>query len=267
MPKPQRFCIFCGGPGLTGEHIWADWLRNYIPRQMESYTKSSTSFHPTYTKRKVKKEPGDPHSRKVKIVCTTCNSGWMSKIQEQVKPILIPLINGEPTTLDRTAQSAVSAWVCMAMMAANLVEPDKSVILATEHQWPYSKRTVPLNWAIWIGDFHRQNWKGHMVHNVMALSNAEHVPKVDEMGVARQNTQSSTFVVGRLYIHVVSSLIASVPRNIRLNSPGATKLRRIWYPALSPIQWPPTALDDTEADAIANEFFDRVKAQMDQNGR
>jgi hypothetical protein len=227
---------------------------------------SSAIVHPTHTNTRVKKKAGDPHSRKVKIVCGRCNNGCMGRLQEQAKSLLIPLINGQPAFLDRGAQTTLSAWISMLAMAADLVEPDKSVISKSEHQWLYSKRTAPLNWAIWIGDYKREAWKGHMVHNAMALSNLEHVPEIDEDGVARQNTQATTFVVGRIYAHVVSSVFASVPRKIRLHSPGVLKLRRIWYPSLSPHAWPPPTLSDAEADAISDEFFNRVRSRMVQGG-
>lgn len=262
MPRPQRFCIFCGSPGLTGEHIWADWLKNYIPREMESYSKASSIIHADRTVAHVKKQGGDPHSRKVKVVCGGCNSGWMSQLQERAKPILIPLINGQPTVLDLKKQAIISAWVSMAMIVADLVDPDKSAVSTADHKYFYEKQMAPLNWAIWIGDYERDLWKGHMVHNVMALSDAEHIPEVDEDGVARQNTNASTFVVKRLFIHVISSQISSFARRVRLKSPGTPKLRKIWYANAAPIKWPPPTLNDVEADGVARDFFERARAQL-----
>ena len=34
--KPPGRCIFCGKVGLTKEHMWADWLRSYIPRELRA---------------------------------------------------------------------------------------------------------------------------------------------------------------------------------------------------------------------------------------
>ena len=30
--ESQGRCIFCGGTGLSKEHIWSDWLKSLIPR-------------------------------------------------------------------------------------------------------------------------------------------------------------------------------------------------------------------------------------------
>src|SRR5271169_2401942 len=30
--KPPGKCIFCGGPGVTHEHLFSDWLRDLFPR-------------------------------------------------------------------------------------------------------------------------------------------------------------------------------------------------------------------------------------------
>src|SRR6266566_295420 len=46
MPKPQGRCIFCGRTGLTKEHIWADWLKKFIPKNMKQYTSLSATIHP-----------------------------------------------------------------------------------------------------------------------------------------------------------------------------------------------------------------------------
>jgi len=35
LVKPHGRCIFCGGTGLSKEHIWSDWLSGLIPRNDE----------------------------------------------------------------------------------------------------------------------------------------------------------------------------------------------------------------------------------------
>jgi hypothetical protein len=37
MSDDQSFCIFCGGTPLPREHIWADWLRAYISKNLPYY--------------------------------------------------------------------------------------------------------------------------------------------------------------------------------------------------------------------------------------
>ena len=40
--KAQGKCIFCGGEGLTKEHVWPNWIKSVLPRD-------STEHHTQYT--------------------------------------------------------------------------------------------------------------------------------------------------------------------------------------------------------------------------
>ena len=102
-------CIFCGTEGvLTKEHIWSDWLKNYIPKDLLNYKAGDIILgrdgKPISEKRRI--VGGDPKSRRVRCVCGSatylpkirrkgCNDGWMKDLQDLVKPIVLPLIRGE----------------------------------------------------------------------------------------------------------------------------------------------------------------------------
>lgn len=40
----------------------------------------------------------------VRMVCAECNSGWMSGLEERVKPVLEPMIRGQRVTLNPEQQ-------------------------------------------------------------------------------------------------------------------------------------------------------------------
>jgi len=44
MARASKYCIFCGGSPATREHIWADWLTQYLPKTIPKH-KSSGSIH------------------------------------------------------------------------------------------------------------------------------------------------------------------------------------------------------------------------------
>src|SRR5438045_8454454 len=97
--KPPGRCIFCGVTGVTREHMWADWLRCYIPRRMREHSVAATIVSPWGHEERVSRRTGDPHSRRIKCVCGECNNVWMSQLQEATKPFLIQTLKGEPTSL------------------------------------------------------------------------------------------------------------------------------------------------------------------------
>jgi hypothetical protein len=77
----------------------------------------------------------------------------------------------------------------------------------------------------------------------------------------RPNTQTTTFVVGRLYIHAVSSA-TDIFEDWRLARPDL--LAQVWPLHRNIVAWPPAAvLTDRDADQIASEF----KLLSDQVGQ
>jgi hypothetical protein len=45
-----------------------------------------------------------------KVVCTTCNTGWMSDLQNQVKPVIASMVDGRRVTLVPSHQRLPAAW-------------------------------------------------------------------------------------------------------------------------------------------------------------
>ena len=89
-----RECAFCPNTAkLTGEHIWSDWINPLLPGRKR--------FNIRNDKRQVIKTWTSPQFNwKAKVVCGTCNSGWMSNLENQhAKPSLSALILGKPGVL------------------------------------------------------------------------------------------------------------------------------------------------------------------------
>lgn len=258
MANPQGRCIFCNGTGLTHEHIWADWLRNYIPRDMESYVSEARVVGEGGfpISERTKKGSGDPRSRRVRCVCGGCNSGWMSQHQEATKPHLIPLLAGRETTITEGGQTALSTWVAMAVMVAERLEPEKAAIPALDRYWLKRNRFPPPHWRIWGGHYQRGGaWRPHFVHNTLFVT-AENIPgPIDASGRA-MNMHSSTFVVGEFYIHLMSSLVATkITRAWNFFGRGDGPMRQIWPHTGDEIRWPPPTMDDATAFFYANALF------------
>jgi hypothetical protein len=246
MARPQRFCIFCRKPGLTYEHVWPDWLKKYVPKDMTEYSSLSVIVHQTHSEPRRKKRSGDPRSRRLRVVCKPCNTGWMGKLQERAKSYLLPLIHGDAASLDTTAQTAVSAWITMFVMVAEYFDPSKVATSQEQRSYFLENGTPPSNWKIWIGDYDRGNWAGHLVHFAVPILSEHHIPEIMDNYLPRPNTQTMTFTVGRLYGHVASS-VTDIFENWRLTRTDL--LAQIWS-----IAWPLITMTDRDADQIAAAF-------------
>lgn len=250
MPKPRKLCIFCGGHPITKEHMWPDWLRNYIPRTRLNYHSRSGIMFKKHTKSKISLHGGDPHSSTVRRVCKSCNSGWMSQLQNLAKPILVPLIENGHISLRKRDQTILAEWITMFTMVAEFkLRSEELVSISAEERHQFKNTQRPLkNWKIWIGKTETDNWKGKYVHTTLAVSSDGVDIAITSDGVPVPNTQTTTFLVGKLYVHVVSSSSFN-PRKQQIST---RLVQRIWPTKTKLLKWPPRwLLSDEEAEGLS----------------
>ena len=265
-PRIVERCIFweAGKPHvpLDREHIFGDWLRQYVRANSNKHRLQHTIIGraATLTKRKITSRAGEPLLSKAKIVCKGCNSGWMSRIQNAAKPYLVPLIQGRRVTLNAAAQRALAAWCAMVTMTGDYLPRDPSAIAIsqTERDWLRDDGTPPQNWKIWIGDYRRQ--KGIWDHYVVSILGAKDVPKLAPDGSAAPNTQSTSFVVGNLFVHAISSTgdrdlisrwVWPLGSRFSIHLPQIFPVKESW------IIWPPQSLSDFEVNLVSS-MMERV---------
>ena len=258
MAKPANECIFCGGRPLSHEHVWDKWMKQYIPRDLPTTETYSAIVHQTHKESKAYSQSGDPHSRRLRVVCKRCNSGWMSRLQERAKPFLIPLIKGDSTTLDVDTQRIVSAWAALKVTVAEYHEKNRVTITPDNRAHLMETNEAPPNWKIWIGRYGRGEWSGHWMHNALPVYPKENVPDFPTGGIPPPNTQTTSFVAGQLYIHAMSSALPRAVEMFQFVGSGSAKIACIWPAATEIISWPLPILTDGEAHAISNEFFNRA---------
>jgi hypothetical protein len=262
MAAPQKRCIFCNGLGVTKEHIWAEWLNPYLPKSIVNHEIYSETIFPDRTEATIKKRSGSPQSGRIRRVCRCCNNGWMSLLQEDTKPILLPLVLGEVSSLHKNNQSKLAAWIAMFTMVSEFIDKTETRIgiPATERLFLKEKQIVPPNWKKWIGNYRSEKWKGVWLHSTIPIKSEKHIPKKHDSGLYLPNTQTTTFLVGKLYVHVLSSEIERITRSQDIRGAGRKLLYRLWPIRSSPVNWPPPlTMSDADAEAIASAFINRAR--------
>ena len=265
--KPKRAnlkgpgkCIFCGNGGLTHEHIWADWLREFIPRDMEYHrVRSADVYLDKPDVATIQKRTGDPHARRVYCVCKSCNSGWMSQLQEHARPFLVPILTDKKINLHRRAQKTLASWAAMMTMTAEFVDRKKVAISQEDRTYLKCEGQPPSDFRIWIALHRRENYPFLVNHHVVEFSPEEEIKKAPGALSHQPNAQTSTISVGEyLLIHVLSSHVHRrlVPR-WRLPDSIAPAVFQIWPVRAPIISWPPEArLNDAGIKALADQFFE-----------
>jgi hypothetical protein len=191
---------------LSREHIWGKWLKAYVQSTMKKHHMQEEVVGRPGTPISIKStiRAGDPLKSKIKIVCEACNNGWMSRIQQRAKPFLIPLIEGSTSVLGTVAQKAIATWCVMATMTAEYLTHDLTSIAISQadRDWFRDHGSPPENWKIWIGRYHGN--RGQWTHFVVPVLSRGTTNSADDRRAA-PNTQTTTFIVGRLLVHVMST--------------------------------------------------------------
>jgi len=205
----NKSCIFCGAVGkLTGEHIWGGWTSKYVPSPTNKHNfHSVVAATPTEEKSEpVRIVPGDPLNSKVKVVCKPCNNGWLSQIQEKAKPYLIPLFDGQNATLGKEAQRWIATWAAMATMTGEYLSRDEQNVAVPQKERTrfMQARRPPNNWRIWIGKYEREKWAGQWRHNSFPIYPEKEIMQAAASGKRLPNHQTTSFVIGKLFVHVFS---------------------------------------------------------------
>ena len=132
MSNPQQFCIFCGQPRLSKEHLFPGWLRKYFPRSADdSHTFGRISDrNPTWD---IQSRQGHSGSKKVRKVCKRCNSGWISGLDKSASNIFPPFIEGTPTEVTPEMQRATATWLVKIAMVSDSL-PGKSSRVTQDHR-------------------------------------------------------------------------------------------------------------------------------------
>jgi hypothetical protein len=255
---PRR-CIFCNTTGSSQEHVFPDWLRVLFPRSpADTHNSRTTTWGKArdgklYAMPAVKEHQGHSGSKKVKYVCQGCNNGWMSRLENRTRPILMKLIQGIPHRISTFDQQILASWVAKTIIVAEFVYPDHTSIAAVERLRMYAATEVGDNWSIWIADYRGYYWRNLAIgHHMCALGPSLTAKPPDPALIAPPDTQFTSIGMGHLFIQA-----ASTTTGIKFgpDDDSTTDLRRIWPATGNDIAWPPVGmLDDRKADFVANSL-------------
>jgi len=114
MAKRIDSCIFCNKPAETLEHVLPAWTYELEAgaigwKIVKSGGNESTRAWFAESARR---------TLRVHVVCTSCNNGWMSRLEEAYKPLLLRLLAGRPVTLSLEEQRLVSRWALKTAIVA-----------------------------------------------------------------------------------------------------------------------------------------------------
>jgi hypothetical protein len=262
MSDEPKTCIFCElAKKMTSEHVWGEWTKGYVERTANKHNHANVFVpRPGEPERPdVRIRAGDHLDAQVRIVCADCNSQWMSRIQQEAKPALISLFNGEQCTIDQTEQQQVATWCAMATMTGEYLSQDRAriVIPQSDRTWLMDHQTPPPDWCIWIGRYERQDNPTQWVKASIPVLNTDELPETISDHDRRPTLQTTAFTVGQLFVFSISCHFAEIPRgwDWRTAPAARTLLKQIWPLTHQTIEWPPASMTDVDAHSFATSMI------------
>lgn len=268
-------CIFCGRNNVTKEHVFSRWTHKYmLPRQQ----KKATSVIGVETDDGVVesaefKMPGEMRDWQIECVCgggpTTCNNGWMRDLDNLAEPIMKPLILGDRATLGEADQKIIATWAILKVMVVH-----HRIVHHARRKQMRAVREPMAGWSVWIGNYHRQNYKLEWQSRPFPVLPNKTYAKRRSRNVSLRGTNcvATTQIIKNLFIHVVYCPMEDFGTRWRFTNPQGGPLSghliRIWPTRWGHIFWPEKALTDADAFFAADAVYVGVKriAKMIKDG-
>lgn len=160
--QKQGKCIFCGGFGLSRQHVIPDWMsallpyRENHPQQLFSIFSKFDPEEPVVAIKPVldiKKRNGPVNQRKVRNVCVKCNGGWISQIESAAKPLFEAMILGKEVALSRSDSKLLSLSIAIMTIMWEYTDPNpRNRIIPDAHRsFIFKNRRLPDGWYIAVG--------------------------------------------------------------------------------------------------------------------
>ena len=255
MSRPQKYCIFCNKRGVTKEHFWPKWCEALFPRNdtdgRVEVSFSRTGILGSYTAApSVLNRPGRVITKKLRVVCAVCNNTWMSRIEEEAKPILETAFAGNAMTLDVSQQLSLTNWITLKIMVSEFSLIDNYCTSSAERLQFRNTRTIPANLEIWLGKCGEGRWRSAHFRQGATYGLVGALPEK----IPPKNTQTVAIGFGNLFIFG-----AVQPTNLKLFNISSELefLKRLWPMDAPALFWPPVEkLSALQADRISNALDD-----------
>lgn len=238
-----RTCVFCGATPLTNEHVLPQWLRAAFPdvdNRALHIRESLTNQHA---------REGSLLDATAKIVCGSCNSGWMNELEAGVRDFIPRMIRGKRTMLGARRQAALATWAVKTAMMLQCTHPkeDQQAIPAEDHAALFRERQPNAMTTVWSGYLRDVPRPHPNVDNPV-----EFIGEPLRRDITIQKEHGTEMIAGNAFVatlrlgHFVGQVIRMGPVEFPMKL-TPVKLRpylvSLWPPA-GVRRWPPLAIEE-----------------------
>lgn len=225
----MRTCLFCSNKASTKENAWPRWLMKHFPTTDTSHMdaeRRGKNIGPW-----IKAKP----RLKVNWLCDSCNSGWMSRLENKAKPIFESIFSDNLRSINAVDQATLARWAVKTAMVLESINSDQSWFYSDdERQLMRIEQSIPMRTSVWIAKcINQPNIHSSSKNLWTSLSNDGFYAYV------------TTMAFGSIAFQVVSVKTPEiVPDNINVTygvteGPWDQTIIQIWPIIPKSIAWPP----------------------------
>ena len=244
-----RECGFCPSTATqTGEHLWSDWINKILVAPKFTFVRRGKENLP------VSRWQASKLNLKARVVCASCNSTWMSKIDnDEAKPILRHLVTDlHPRRVSLYNLISIGIFAFKTAVVADLMGDGvgRSPIFSREERYRF-RESLQIPGGVYM-------WLGALPHSSRGTFKSRHIEPKDrskhDFGL-----YAFTYAAGNFVLQLVAVRWASGDPHRQLpiieqSSDWETRLISSW-PPLQPILWPPPEyLTDSALDEIVDRW-------------
>jgi hypothetical protein len=233
---------------MTREHLWSTWMdkANLLPRGGEyvEFRNLVQGGSRIAVRVFTRVRQGSAATKKIKVVCKECNERWMSKIEDDAKPLLTPLITGGFSVLDAAMQTKIMEWITLKVLVAdkNSFEGHPADPIYDQPVRDAFKQglVIPEGFTVWITAQTGAKWVigFHRHASTLGVTATLPPPPSPPPGLATlKNVQVITWGIGKLLIHLSAISDRQLDGRFALSDGGP--LLRLWPLSGKTIVWPP----------------------------
>lgn len=235
-------CIFCGSSApLTREHVFPLWMADALGGETTEIVRSAITADGNDVRHA---RPGVPTDTVTKSVCAECNNGWMSALEERVRPVLEPLIvdPGSPRWLSALDQDLLAVWATKTLLTLQETNlQGERVVSREDARWFHAKgRPLPAS-RVWLGRYaptDEDPWP-------LSIHQGQHIIiSCNEEVTGAPNAFNALLAVGPVVLWMFGS--HADEQAVRVVTPDGTI--PVWPVTGAEVRWPPPAVLGGHAD-------------------
>lgn len=229
---------------MSREHIWPDWAYDLLPKS-KGYGRALIQYRQGHDDARVHnhvERQGSITTSRFRVVCVKCNTGWMSRLETAVKPMMTSMIGGHLAFLTPDDTEIVRSWIFLKLAVLDRSDTADSAFRPNMLRAFYEGRTVPPELTIWIARCGQPPWGSCFRAHTATVGDSPTPPASDGM----RNVKTFAFGVGDLFVLAV--LAINAPIEI---TPDPRLVKRIHPGAAPPMLWPPPRIGAAGAFRLA----------------